>query len=354
MNSPSYTTIALYGASALVIAGVAVYINRSLKNAAISEYYEDEHEHNHQASVKRKFSCGSCTSCGIPIEDTESRNSRPSRAVGFPTCGGDLEEVVKMIPNVALDSQIPEVFGRIHSIESFSALDGHGIRCIVFLQGCLRRCVFCSNPDTWKTTDAGRMVSSKEIAKMIKRLVPYMKASGGGVTCSGGEPMMQAEFVAAVYQEAHELGVNTVLDTAGWGNQEDFDKVLPHTDRVMLCVKAMDPDRYTRVSGGLKQKTMLRFFKAICEKKIGLWIRLVLLPGETDNEEELRLTCEFGKTHPDFHGIELLPYHRLGQHKWEEMGIKYPMGDTPAMSEERVKWAMNFMTKEFPDVKIIR
>jgi len=285
-------------------------------------------------------------------------------SVVFPKCvacnDGDLEDVAAQTNHETLcatSDQIPEVFGRIHSMESFSAVDGHGIRTVIFLQGCQRRCVFCSNPDTWKKgKNDGKEMSSKTIAKQLKRFLPYMKSSGGGVTCSGGEPMMQAKFVAAIFQEAHALGVNTVIDTAGWGNQEDYDTVLPHTDRVMLCVKAMDPVRYKKICGGTPQKNLLQFFDAICARKVGLWIRLVLIAGETDNEEELKATVEFGMKHPDFHGIEVLPYHRLGIYKWEQLGIKYPMGDTPAMSEDRVRWALDYLEKITTNtqVKVIR
>jgi len=307
---------------------------------------------------------GTCTDCvGCPTRNTapltkvKLRNTAPflkGSSVVFPPCTTcttvDVEDCTITSPTAHVTSAtgstqsagIPEVFGRIHSIESFSAVDGHGIRCVIFMQGCLRRCVFCSNPDTWKKTD-GQEKSSKEIAKMLERFVPYMKSSGGGVTCSGGEPMMQAEFVAAVFREAHALGVNTVMDTAGWGNQTDYDTVLPHTDRVMLCVKAMDPVRYKRITGGTNQKSMLQFFDALCAYKIGLWIRLVLLAGETDNEEELKATVEFGRRHPELHGIEILPYHRLGLSKWDSLGIKYPMGNTPAMSEDRADWAREYM-----------
>mmetsp|Transcript_2622 Transcript_2622/g.4398 ORF Transcript_2622/g.4398 Transcript_2622/m.4398 type:complete len:379 (+) Transcript_2622:388-1524(+) len=304
---------------------------------------------------------GTCTDCvGCPTRNTaplnKAKNLKGSSVV-FPSCTTcttvDVEDFTITSPHTITSptAPIPEVFGRIHSIESFTCVDGHGIRCVIFMQGCLRRCVFCSNPDTWKKTD-GQEKSSKEIAKMLKRFVPYMKSSGGGVTCSGGEPMMQAEFVAAVFREAHALGVNTVMDTAGWGNQTDYDTVLPHTDRVMLCVKAMDPVRYKRITGGTNQKSMLQFFDAICAYKIGLWIRLVLLAGETDNEEELKATVEFGRRHPELHGIEILPYHRLGLSKWDILGIKYPMGDTPAMSEDRADWAREYM--ESLGVKVLR
>jgi pyruvate formate lyase activating enzyme len=136
---------------------------------------------------------------------------------------------------------IPEVFGRLHSTESFSAVDGPGVRFVAFLQGCAMRCAFCSNPDSW-AMGGGEVVSSKELAEQIARVLPYLKSGGGGLTCSGGEPLLQPEFAAALFREAHALGLTTTLDTTGQGTKhKHWDVVLPHTDGVLFCIKALDP-----------------------------------------------------------------------------------------------------------------
>lgn len=142
---------------------------------------------------------------------------------------------------------------------------GPGVRFLVFVQGCAMRCLFCSNPDTWAPA-SGELVSSKDIAAQVRSVAPYLKPGGGGVTCSGGEAMLQPEFTAAIFQEAHALGLTTCLDTTGQGSKHHhWDKVLPHTDMVLFCIKSLNEDRYMELTG-VRQKGALKF---AAELKVG-------------------------------------------------------------------------------------
>ncbi|GBG92347.1 hypothetical protein CBR_g55228 [Chara braunii] len=228
---------------------------------------------------------------------------------------------------------IPMVWGRVHSIESFSAIDGPGIRSVMFLQGCWRRCLFCSNPDTWSpTTKETKRMSSKDIAKLLERNLPYY-SGGGGVTLSGGEPLLQPDFCAAIFREAHALGISTALDTAGYGRPEEWAKVLPYTNVVLLCLKAMDKAVYHKLVG-LSNTVVMKFVEAIQKYKVQLVIRFVVLPGYTDTEQEIEGLIAFAKTQPTLIGVEILPYHTLGVNKWEELGMNYPLKGVSPPSKE--------------------
>lgn len=223
---------------------------------------------------------------------------------------------------------IPEVLGHIHSTESFSAVDGPGVRFIVFTQGCAMRCSFCSNPDSW-SAHGGELVSSKDLAKQISRVLPYLKSSHGGLTCSGGEPLLQPQFTATLFREAHAMGLTTTLDTTGQGTKhKNWDVVLPHTDGVLFCIKALDPEKYQGMTG-LKQIGALRFARELGERGIPFWARYVLIPGHTDSQKDIDLLAEWASKQPTIAGVELLPYHLYGKNKWEALGLKYPLEGVP-------------------------
>eukprot|EP00878_Enallax_costatus_P004356 GHUV01004592.1.p1 GENE.GHUV01004592.1~~GHUV01004592.1.p1 ORF type:complete len:240 (+),score=35.22 GHUV01004592.1:531-1250(+) len=170
---------------------------------------------------------------------------------------------------------VPEVVGQIHSTESFSAVDGPGVRFLVFTQGCAMRCKFCSNPDTW-SAHAGETISSKSLANQIRSVAPYLRPGGGGVTCSGGEPLLQPDFTAAIFREAHAMGLTTCLDTTGQGTKHhNWDKVLPHTDMVLFCIKHLDPEKYTGLTG-LRQLGALKFAEELKTQRVPFWLRWVL------------------------------------------------------------------------------
>lgn len=251
------------------------------------------------------------------------------------------QTAVQRREGLALDSSsIPPVEGRIHSTESFSTVDGPGVRFIVFTQGCGMRCLFCSNPDTQSMTD-GKLVSSKDIAAKLSRMEPYLQPNGGGVTCSGGEPLLQPDFVAGVFQEAHALGLSTCLDTTGQGSKhKSWDHVLPHTDMVLFCIKHLDPMQYEHITG-LHQSGSLAFAAELKERHIPFWLRYVLIPNLTDRVGDIEMLITFAKAQPTLVGIELLPYHQLGKNKWDALGWPYPLEGVQPPSHECVLEVMH-------------
>eukprot|EP00210_Caulerpa_lentillifera_P005998 g5733.t1 len=242
-----------------------------------------------------------------------------------------------LVPSVETESPRPaEVFGNVHSLESFSTVDGPGIRYMVFTQGCPSRCLFCCNPDTWNP-DGGQRMSSHDIADKMRRTLPFMKSSGGGITVSGGEALLQPEFVSALFQEAHEMGVDTCLDTTGQGClAEKLDEVLPHTDLVLLCIKHMRKEVYKKITRR-RINPMLKFVTELNNRRIPFWVRYVLVPGLTMESSDIDLLCEFCIKQSFIKGIELLPYHTLGVEKWKQMGLEYPLADVVPPSRNDVE-----------------
>lgn len=183
--------------------------------------------------------------------------------------------------------------------------------------------------------NGGEMVSSKDLAKQIRRVLPYLKSSHGGLTCSGGEPLLQPQFTATLFQEAHAMGLTTTLDTTGQGTKHrNWDVVLPHTDGVLFCIKSLNPNKYHEMTG-LKQLGALRFAAELADRNIPFWARYVLIPGHTDSPDDIRLFADWAKDQPTLSGVELLPYHLYGKNKWEALGLKYPLEGvkTPPPSE---------------------
>ncbi|PSC70718.1 pyruvate formate-lyase 1-activating enzyme [Micractinium conductrix] len=234
---------------------------------------------------------------------------------------------------------VPEVVGSVHSIESFSALDGPGVRFLVFVQGCGLRCVFCSNPDTWHMA-RGKLTSSKDLAKKLERVSPYLKqgSSGkGGITISGGEPLLQPEFTASVLMEAHARGLTTCIDTTGQGMKEShWDKVLPHLDYALFCIKSPIPDKYEWIT---KRQIgpALGFVEELEKRGIPYWLRYVLMSGHTDQQEDIDAMVEFCCDKKSMQAVEVLPYHLLGVEKWAAEGKEYPLKGMQSPSEAEVK-----------------
>jgi pyruvate formate lyase activating enzyme len=221
-----------------------------------------------------------------------------------------------------------DVKGRIHSIETFSTVDGPGIRSVIFLQGCPLRCQYCHNPDTW-TTDAGQKKSVKEIIDFLERYRGYYKASGGGITISGGEPCQQPVFTKALMQECKKRGLHVALDTSGWVASPVLKDLLQCADLVLLDIKHIDPAIHRQLTG--KDNTpSLQAGKIISQEGIPLWVRHVLVPGVTDDPKHLTQLAEFLRILATLQRVDILPYHRMGEHKWQELGLDYPLeGVTP-------------------------
>lgn len=223
--------------------------------------------------------------------------------------------------------------GFIHSIESMGLVDGPGIRSVVFMQGCRLRCLYCHNPDTWKM-GCGKKMTSDEIVGRIGRFKNYF-GSDGGVTFSGGEPLLQPEFLAECLKKCKAEGINTCIDTAGCG-LGDYGEILKNTDLILYDVKHYTRDGYRRVTCCEIDET-LSFLECAQSASVPLWIRHVVVPDLTDGDEHLLGLEKYLKTLRHIKKVELLPYHTLGEAKYEAMGIKYRLEGTPALKPENIK-----------------
>lgn len=225
--------------------------------------------------------------------------------------------------------------GRIHSFESFGTVDGPGIRFVVFMQGCPLRCQFCHNPDTWNPQDDCQYeLTPDELVQEVIRYRSFIKS--GGVTVSGGEPLMQAEFVGEFFRLCHEEGLHTALDTSGAYCSSRVLASLDHTDLVLLDIKTMDSVLYPRLTGH-PQTNNLRFLDELQARGIDTWVRHVVVPGLTDNDEWLHRLGEHVAKYSVVKKIEILPYHTLGTAKYAKLNIRYPLEGVPPLSTERAK-----------------
>lgn len=224
--------------------------------------------------------------------------------------------------------------GYIHSTESMGTVDGPGIRFVIFTQGCPLRCQYCHNPDTWKLKQ-GKKVKTEELMKKIKKIKPYIDRSGGGITISGGEPTMQLNFTLELLKAAKKEGLHTALDTSGFVAENKFKKLLPYLDLVLLDIKTMDDIKHQKLTGVSNQKT-LKLLKLLEKEKQSYWIRQVIVPGITDNLTEMKEFAEFLQEKKYLEKIELLPYHELGKHKWENLGLEYKLAAVDPPSEKKM------------------
>ena len=227
-----------------------------------------------------------------------------------------------------------EILGNISSIESMGLVDGPGIRYVVFLQGCELRCLYCHNPETWDKTRERQRMTTEELVKKIVRFKSYFGRTGG-VTFSGGEPLLQPKFLLECLKLCKKEGINTALDTAGVGFG-DYDEILLLTDLVILDLKAVSEEDYKKITG----QPMIRFkkFLADCQRlNKKLWIRQVIVPGINDNEENIKKIKDFVSQLRNVEKVELLPYKTIGVHKYEDLKIKYRLEGVPDMEEERCK-----------------
>lgn len=220
------------------------------------------------------------------------------------------------------------VTGRIHSVESCGTVDGPGIRFVVFLQGCPLRCQYCHNPDTWDPT-GGTETTVDELVAEIQKYSSYMQFSGGGLTVSGGEPLLQAAFVTALFKRCRELGIHTALDTSGYCTlSSEIETLLSYTDLVLLDTKSISAETYETITGVPIEPTML-FARYLSDHQIPAWVRFVLVPGLSDNEGEVQALTKFLCTLKNVQKVEVIPFHKMGEYKWKQLGYGYKLGDTP-------------------------
>ncbi|AGK95239.1 pyruvate formate-lyase-activating protein [Clostridium pasteurianum] len=231
--------------------------------------------------------------------------------------------------------------GRIHSIESMGLVDGPGIRTVIFFQGCRLRCAYCHNPDTWNTS-GGEEITAEELLKKILRFKPYFERSGGGVTFSGGEVLLQPEFLVEVLKLCKENNIHTTIDTAGYG-EDNYEEILKYTDLVILDIKHVDEKGYENITGKGK-KDLNEFLKALENTSTKIWIRHVVVPNLTDSKDHIKKLANIIKNIKNVEKVELLPYHTLGINKYEKLGIDYRLKDIEAMDREKCKELEKYLT----------
>ena len=228
-------------------------------------------------------------------------------------------------------------YAKVHSVESFGTLDGPGIRYVLFLQGCSLRCKYCHNRDTWDI-NAGDYRSLDDIFDNILRYKNYIR--NGGITCSGGEPLLQFEFLIELFKKLKAKGIHTCIDTSGMvGLTDKMKELIDLTDLFLMDVKHIDPDKCKDLVG-FSNKKELEFARYLSENNKKMWIRQVLVPGYTDDEKDLVKLKEFLATLKTVEKVQILKYHSMGKYKWEKLGQKYELEgirDATLEDEERAK-----------------
>ena len=224
--------------------------------------------------------------------------------------------------------------GHVHSVQSLGAVDGPGLRYVVFLQGCPLRCAYCHNPDTWEY-GAGEERGAEELVRQILRYRPYF-GDKGGVTVSGGEPLAQPAFVEELFTRLRREGVHTALDASGIGDPAAAERVLAHTDLTLLDLKFAAEEEYRRHCRG-SLSAVLRFAALTAERNIPLWVRHVVVPGLNDTVEDMRRIRDMAEGFPNLKKLEWLPFHNLCLEKYQSMGIPFPLQGVPPMDADRLE-----------------
>ncbi len=237
--------------------------------------------------------------------------------------------------------------GYVHSLESFGSVDGPGVRYIIFLSGCPLRCKFCHNPDTWKM-QSGKLTGADELIEKAYRCRPYW-GNAGGITVSGGEPLMQIDFLIELFKKAKEKNINTCIDTSGAPYTEDdaewfgkFQELMKYTDILLVDIKHIDEKEHVELTGK-SGKNIRQMFAYLDGIKKPIWIRHVLVPGITDNDEYLLATRDFIRTLSNVKRVEVLPYHTLGLMKYKELGLPNRLEGVESPSKERILNAKNIL-----------
>lgn len=263
-------------------------------------------------------------------ENIEVGNRHDLRAGKFPGA-----------PDEAAFSGDESRSGWVHSYETGSTVDGPGIRITVFMSGCLLRCQYCHNPDTWHLKDGTRV----ELAKAIRRLEDFagpLRRMGGGLTISGGEPLVQAGFTRGLFRAAKEMGLHTALDTSGFLGDRCEDSYLDLVDLVLLDIKSGDPSTYQRVTGKPLEPT-LRFANRLAQIGKPVWIRFVLVPGLTDDPANVAAVGKIVAPMHNVEWLEVLPFHQMGAFKWQALNLDYQLAETPTPTPQQVVAAMEVL-----------
>lgn len=251
-------------------------------------------------------------------------------------------------------SQTHPATGYIHSVETFGLVDGPGVRYVLFLQGCAMRCRYCHNPETWAFTQENAKTPQQALDAAC-RYRNYWR-NNGGLTISGGEPLLQMDFVSEVFRLAHAKGIHTALDTSGQPFAPEnadwmarFDAMLENTSLVILDLKEIDEEKHKALTGH-SNRNILAMAQYVAQRGVPLWVRHVLVPGLTDDMDGLRRLDAFIKTLPTVRRVEVLPYHTLGLFKWQNLGIPYSLEGVRVPTEEEVKQAEDLLhVRDYPD-----
>ena len=237
--------------------------------------------------------------------------------------------------------------GNIHSIETCGTVDGPGIRFVIFMQGCPLRCQYCHNPDTWQT-DTNKFMTVDEIMQKYDGVKEFVRS--GGITVTGGEPLLQIDFVTELFKVAKNHGIHTALDTSGIifnpENTENINKLLKYTDLVLLDIKHIDDEEHKKLTGA-SNKNILAFAQYLSEKQIPVWIRHVVVKDITLNEKYLKELGKFLATLNNIKALDILPYHNMAIPKYESLGINYPLKNTSPTSKEEAINARNIILQEY-------
>ena len=243
-----------------------------------------------------------------------------------------------------------EILGNIHSIESCGTVDGPGIRFVIFMQGCPMRCQYCHNPDSWETS-INKQMTVAQLLEKYEGVKEFVK--NGGLTVTGGEPLMQIDFVTELFKQAKEKNIHTALDTSGIlfnpKHTEKIDELLKYTDLVLLDIKHIDNAEHKKLTG-MPNTNILSFAKYLSEKNIPMWVRHVVVPGLTYNENYLKCLGMFLSDLRNVKALDVLPYHNMAVPKYENLGIEYPLKDTPPLTKEEALRARSYILEGLKSV----
>ena len=234
-----------------------------------------------------------------------------------------------------------QTHGFVHSYETFGTKDGPGIRFIYFLQGCHLRCLYCHNADTWNKGEKTKMTVDEAFHE-IEKVKGFIKT--GGVTVSGGEPLMQAKFVLELFKKCKEQGIHTCVDTNGYLFNDDIKNVLEITDLVLLDIKHINPEKYLKLTE-VELEPTLQFMQYLSEINKPTWLRYVLVPGYTDDAEDLENWAKYVSQFKNVERVDILPFHQMGAHKWKEIGRAYPLENCRPADMEDVKKSVEIFKK---------
>lgn len=226
-------------------------------------------------------------------------------------------------------------FGYCHSYETSSRYDGPGLRVVVFVSGCLLRCTYCHNPDTWHLKD-GTYVSAQQVLDRLEGFASAIRTLGGGLTISGGEPMVQLAFTKRIFAGAKKMGLHTAIETSGFLSARADESYLSVIDLILLDIKSSNPDTYRKVTGRDLAPT-LRFAERLASMGKPAWVRFTLVPGQTDDPANVEGIAKFVAPMKNVEWVEIQPFHQMGAFKWKAMNLEYKCADTPAASPELVK-----------------